>query len=244
MTILASEKTVGEFASANPAAARAFEKLGIDYCCGGRRTLAQACHAAGVTPEAFAAAIEAEARTAPQAADRDWTAEPLVSLMGHIRSRHHAFTRAEIARLAPLFDKVIAAHGARHPELALVRNTFAALAAELFAHLMKEEIVLFPFIERMEESLAGGSPVPMPPFGTMRNPVAMMAAEHDGAGEALRQMREASHGYSAPPDACASFRALFEGLAGFEADLHRHIHLENNILFPRAIEMERLAVPR
>jgi regulator of cell morphogenesis and NO signaling len=108
-------------------------------------------------------------------------------------------------------------------------------------HLMKEEMMLFPYIERMEEAVLEKSPMLPPPFGTVRNPVSMMMHEHDGAGEALRELRAASNGYAAPPDACASYRALYQALAGFEADLHQHIHLENNILFPRAIEMERAA---
>ena len=239
MSTLTAEKTLGELAASSPAVARAFEKLGIDYCCNGRRTLDDACRSAGLAPDQVARAIESE--TAPAAAERDWTAEPLADLTAHIRATHHEFTRAEIARLGPLFQKVCSKHGENHPELKGMQSVFAGLAAELGTHLMKEEMVLFPYVVRMEEAVIEGSPFPPPPFGSVRNPIAMMAAEHDGAGDALRELRSASNNYTAPADACASFQALFQGLAAFEADLHQHIHLENNILFPRAIEMERTA---
>ena len=130
-------------------------------------------------------------------------------------------------------------HGKNHPELLRLREIFSGLAGELTTHLMKEEMVLFPYILRMEEAVVAKEPVLTPPFGSVRNPVAMMKNEHDGAGAALRSMRQTGNGYAAPPDACISFQTLYQALAAFEADLHQHIHLENNVLFPRAIEMER-----
>jgi regulator of cell morphogenesis and NO signaling len=235
-----TEKTVGELALENPGATRVFEKLGIDYCCGGGRTLEQACQAAHVPVDQAADSL-AEASRAASAAppQRDWQAEPLSELLAHIQSTHHGYTREEIARLGPLFDKVCAVHGGNHPELPHLREMFNGLAGELTTHLMKEEMVLFPYILRMEEAVVAKEPVLPPPFGSVRNPVAMMMNEHDGAGRALRDMRQISGGYAAPPDACVSFQTLYRELAAFEADLHQHIHLENNVLFPRAIEMER-----
>ena len=159
-------------------------------------------------------------------------------LLAHIRSTHHVYTREAIARLGPLFDKVCAVHGENHPELLRLRGIFNGLAEELTTHLMKEEIVLFPCVLRMEEAVVAHEPVLPSPFGSVRNPIAMMMAEHDGAGNALRRMRQIGSGYTAPPDACVSFQALYRGLAALEADLHRHIHLENNVLFPRAAAME------
>jgi regulator of cell morphogenesis and NO signaling len=233
-------KTVGELAAENLAAQRVFEKLGIDYCCHGSRTLEDACRATGLSVETVRDALEMAVETERATSARhNWNEEPLANLIAHIRNTHHQFTRAEVARLAPLFDKVCAAHAARHPELDEMRLTFADLSHELGLHLMKEEMVLFPYIVRMDEAVVEKSPFPPAPFGSVRNPVAMMVSEHDGAGEALRALRTASNGYMAPADACASYRALYEGLAGFEADLHQHIHLENNILFPRAIAMEQ-----
>ncbi len=234
-----TEKTVGELALENPAATRVFEKLGIDYCCGGGQTLEQACQAAHVSVNEVAASLAASQAASTIAPDRNWQAEPLSELLAHIRSTHHVFTREEIARLGPLFDKVCSVHGENHPELLRLRETFNGLAEELTTHLMKEEMVLFPYILRMEEAVVAKEPVLPPPFGSVRNPVAMMMNEHDGAGSALRSMREIGNGYAAPADACISFQTLYQALAAFEADLHQHIHLENNVLFPRAIEMER-----
>jgi regulator of cell morphogenesis and NO signaling len=235
-------KTVSELALENPAATRVFEQLGIDYCCGGSRTLEQACRTAKLTVEQVLGSIEAAAAAeaaAGVAAGRDWPTAPLAELVAHIESTHHQYTRAEIERLPLLIEKVLVAHGLNHPELARIRETFAGLGAELRMHMMQEEMVLFPYVVRMEEAAARKAPIMPPPFGTVENPVAMMIHEHDSAGEALRELRAASNGYTAPPDACASFRTLYQALAAFEADLHQHIHLENNILFPRAIALER-----
>ena len=229
-------KTAGELAAENPATARVFEKLGIDYCCGGAHTLEQACRAAGVTPEQVNAQLET---AAPVPQDVPWAKEPLADLVAHIRNTHHQYTRTEITRLRPLFDKVCSVHGERHPELPRMRAIFADLAQELTTHMMKEEMVLFPYIVRMEEAMVENSIVLPGPFGSVRNPVAMMMHEHDGAGQALADLHAASSGYQPPADACASYRSLYQALAEFEADLHQHIHLENNILFPRAIEMEK-----
>ncbi len=174
----------------------------------------------------------------PAAPGRDWRSEPLAILIAHIRDMHHRYTREEIERLSALFEKVCSAHGSRHPELYSLRDTFRGLGQELTQHLMKEEMMLFPSIERLEESVIAHEPVRPAPFGSVRNPVAMMLHEHDDAGQALRDLRRLSDGYTAPPDGCMSFQTLYRVLAEFEADLHQHIHLENNILFPRAIEME------
>lgn len=235
-----TEKTVGELALENPGATRVFEKLGIDYCCGGGRTLEQACQAAHVSiNQAEDLLAEASRGESATAIAHNWQAEPLCELLAHIRSTHHAYTREEIARLGPLFDKVCAVHGRNHSELLRLRKIFNGLAGELTTHLMKEEMVLFPYILRMEEAVVAKEPVLPPPFGSVRNPVAVMMNEHDAAGSALRNMRQLSAGYAAPPDACVSFQTLYQALAAFEADLHQHIHLENNVLFPRAIELER-----
>lgn len=235
-----TEKTVRDWAVESPSATRVFEKLGIDYCCGGNRSLEEACRAVNQPVEQVLDTLEMAEETARAARpDRNWQQEPLADLIAHIESTHHAFTRSEITRLRPLLDKVCSVHGKNHPELLRVRATFWELAQELTMHLMKEEKVLFPYILRMEEAAIEKEPVVPPPFGTVQNPVAMMEHEHDSAGQALRAMREATQDYAPPADACVSFQTLYQALAGFEADLHQHIHLENNILFPRAIAMER-----
>lgn len=232
-----TDKTVREWALENPSATRVFEKLGIDYCCGGNVSLEQACQAVHLDVDQVLDSIE-KAR-AVQQENRDWQTEPLAALIAHIQRTHHTYTREEIARLDPLFKKVCAVHGKNHPELFRIYELFQGLAQELSAHLMKEEMILFPYINRMEAAAATRERTPYAPFGSVKNPVAMMEHEHDSAGSALRAMREASHGYSTPAGTCVSFQTLYGGLAEFEADLHQHIHLENNVLFPRAIAMER-----
>ncbi len=240
MTVLTA-KTVREVAVESPAATRVFERFGIDYCCGGNQGLEQACEKAGVPVDAVLGTLQMEEETARAAAQqiRDWQSEPLSELIAHIRNTHHKYTREEIIRLTALLQKVCSVHGKNHPELLEIQSTFSGLAQELATHLMKEEMVLFPYIARMEEAVIQKEPVVPAPFGTVENPVAMMVHEHDSAGNALRAMRKSSHDFAAPADACISYQTLYKALAAFETDLHQHIHLENNILFPRAIAMEK-----
>jgi len=235
-----TEKTVRELALENPAAIRVFEKLGIDYCCGGNQSLEQACRAGNLPVDQVLDSLEmAEHTTRTAQKIHDWQREPLGELVAHINSTHHKYTREEIARLGSLLEKVCSVHGKNHPELLHVRASFAGLAQELTMHMMKEEMVLFPYIIRMEEAVLQHEPLLPPPFGTVQNPVSMMEQEHESAGAALRAMRQASSGYTPPADACVSYQTLYKALLEFEADLHQHIHLENNILFPRAIAMEQ-----
>jgi regulator of cell morphogenesis and NO signaling len=233
-------RTVREVAVENPAATRVFEKFGIDYCCGGNQLLEQACGKAGVPVDEVLDAIEMEGQSARAASQiHDWQNEPLCEVVAHIKSTHHKFTRQETVRLTALLQKVCSVHGKNHPELFEVQSAFASLAQELTTHMMKEEMVLFPYIVRMEEAVIQREPVLPAPFGTVENPVAMMEHEHDSAGNALRAMRKASNDFALPADACISYRTLYGALQAFETDLHQHIHLENNILFPRAIAMEK-----
>ena len=165
----------------------------------------------------------------------DWQAEPLSKLIAHIQDTHHRYTREEIVRLMALSSNVASVHGERHPELTRIRDIFQALAQELSSHMMKEEMILFPYIARLENAEHGAAA----PIGTVRNPITMMMHEHDNADGALRELRALANGYGVPADACASYQTLYSALAAFEADLHQHIHLENHILFPRAVELEQ-----
>ncbi len=237
---ITAEKTVRELALENPAATRVFEKLGIDYCCGGNKSLEEACRTANLSMENVLDSLEiAEQSAHAVQKDRNWQTELLADLVGHINHTHHKYTREELARLRPLLDRVCSVHGKNHPELLQIRLRFQGLAQEMTTHMMREEMVLFPYIVRMEEAVIQKEPVLPPPFGDLKNPVATMMHEHDSAGEALRAMRQASAGYTPPADACISYQTLYKALTDFEADLHQHVHLENNILFPRAIDMER-----
>ena len=239
-TSVTTAKTVRELALENPAATRVFEKLGIDYCCGGNKSLEEACRAANLNMDQVLDSLEMVEQSARAAQkDRNWQVESLVDLIVHIKNTHHKYTREEIARLGPLFEKVCSVHGKNHPELLQIRGIFQGLAQELTTHMMKEDMILFPYMVRMEEATIEKEPIAPAPFGSVQNPVSMMEHEHDSAGNALRAMRETSNGYSAPADACVSYQTLYKALAEFEADLHRHIHLENNILFPRAVAMEK-----
>jgi regulator of cell morphogenesis and NO signaling len=237
MTLTAT-KTVGEIAAEVPSTTREFEKLGIDYCCGGSRTLGEACAEANISVDEALARLEESLASAQTAASQDWQNQLLADLIAHITTTHHVFVREESPRIEALAAKVVGVHGKNHPELHQVQQVFSALAAELSVHLMKEEQILFPYVLRMEESALAGEPAPPAMFGTVVNPVRMMMQEHDGAGDSLRSLRSITTDYKLPEDTCISYRTLYQALQGFEADLHQHIHLENNILFPRAVAME------
>jgi len=237
MSIEATQ-TVGELAAAVPGATREFEKLGIDYCCGGSRTLGEACAEAKISVEQALSRLQEGLAGSRTKADRDWQKETLADLIVHINSTHHVFVRQECPRIDALAGKVLAVHGKNHPELLQVQHLFSVLASELGVHLMKEEQILFPYVLRLEEAAIAGEPAPPAMFGTVVNPVRMMMQEHDGAGETLKELRVVTKDYAVPEDACASYTELYKALQGFEADLHQHIHLENNILFPRAVAME------
>lgn len=236
--------TVRELAVAIPGATRVFEKLGIDYCCGGSRSLAEACQTANVPVEKAVHSLEqAEQPAQANGSLRDWQAESLAALTSFIIDTHHIFTKQELVRLKQLLAKVCSVHGRNHPELLRLETLFGSLDQELTPHMLKEEQVLFPYITGMEEAVKHERPVPPPFFGTVRNPVRMMMMEHDTAGGVLREIRRVTNNFAVPPDACISFQTLYQALAAFEEDLHQHIHLENNILFPRAVEIEALREP-
>jgi regulator of cell morphogenesis and NO signaling len=169
---------------------------------------------------------------------RDWRAASLNELIAHINDTHHVFTREELDRIEPLLAKVARVYGERQPELLRVEAIFLELKRELLLHMMKEEQVLFPYVRQLELAVDNKSARPASCFGTVQNPVRMMMMEHDAAGDMLRQMRELSNNFTSPADACVSYQTLYHALEGLEQDLHQHIHLENNILFPRAVEME------
>ena len=234
-------KTVKEYAVEIPAATRIFEKLGIDYCCGGGKSLADACAKAGIALEEVIGSLQTNARSDETFADAEWQTSSLAELIGHIVEKHHVFTREELGRLDALLAKVCGVHGQNHPELFHIQDQFGKLRGELEPHMLKEERVLFHYIVQMEKAALTNQPLPQPPFGTVRNPVRMMMAEHDTAGSILERMREASADYVVPPDVCISYKTLYSALKALEVDLHQHIHLENNILFPRAAELEDLS---
>jgi regulator of cell morphogenesis and NO signaling len=237
-------KTVRELAIEIPNATRIFEKMKIDYCCGGNKSLQEACESAGVKIADLELLFEQAAESAaPLNGLLDFQNLSLTELIGHILARHHVYTKEEMSRLQPLIAKVIGAHGENHVELGQIGDVFQQLCADLTPHMAKEENVLFPYLEELEASFLQNSPAPFAPFGTVKNPVRMMMMEHDTVGDLLHELRALSADYAAPADGCISYQTLYQALEVFEKDLHQHIHLENNILFPRAVEMEDKVQP-
>jgi regulator of cell morphogenesis and NO signaling len=230
-------ETVREIALNQPSSIRVFEQYGIDYCCGGRKPLAVACTEQNIEIGSVLAALESAAAHSTPTAE-DWSKYSLESLSEHITSRHHAYVKRELPRLDTLAKKVAERHGPTHAEVLAIQSALGKLDQELTQHLAKEEQILFPYIAQLERALADGSEKPQGCFGTVVNPIAMMTQEHEAAGGLLAEIRQLSNSFTPPPDACPTYHAYYDGLKEFEQDLHQHIHLENNILFPRAIEME------
>jgi regulator of cell morphogenesis and NO signaling len=237
---ITAETSVGEIARENPSSVRVFETLGVDYCCGGRQTLKSVCADQNLDFDELLARLQAAAESvSPEL--RDWSAASLADVIEEILDRHHVYVRAESARLEAMITKV----ASRHPEnqtYGAVLQHFAELKAELSTHMLKEEQVLFPYLKQMESSVNRGAGVPAAFFGTVQRPVQAMMLEHDGAGDLMKQIRQLTNGYTPAESACPTTRAMLAGMEEFERDLHRHIHLENNILFPRAVKMEQAGV--
>lgn len=232
-------KTVREIAARNPATVRVFEEYKIDFCCGGNRNFSDACQSAGVAPEIVSEKLNQILSGESPVAGMPESASALID---YILEKHHVFTKSEIRRLTALMEKVCRKHGSSHQELFALQKIFTELCDDITPHLEKEEAVLFPFIKHLEMSEANNLSSPRPPFQTVKNPVRMMMTEHDRDGEILRRMREITNDYAVPQGACPSFQALYFGLEELEKDLHRHIHLENNALFPLAVKLEQKVI--
>jgi regulator of cell morphogenesis and NO signaling len=236
--------TVADIAAGSLTAVRVFERLGIDYCCGGKRPLADICRTKGLDVNAVESELSAAANK-PDAAGRDWSVAPLREIATHVVSTHHEYLRREFQPLNDRLDKVYRVYNQRYgPALIGLPEAFHALRSELETHMMKEERVLFPAIIANEAAAKAGQPLPASPFGTVGNPIRMMEAEHESAGQELANIRTITNSFECPEYACVTYRALMSGLKELEEDLHMHIHLENNILFPRAIALESACAAR
>lgn len=235
---ITGENTVGEIAAAFPSTIRVFERYYIDYCCNGVQSIADACSRKGIAVADLIAQLKQASQEPPSPNVRDWTKTALTPLVDHILLTHHQYLYDEIPRLRGLLSKVILVHGEEHPSLIPLGQVFEALKDELAEHMFKEERILFPIIKEMEIVQKNGTPLPEFGCGSINNPIRVMRHEHDNAGNALSEMRQLTHDYAPPEDACNTYRALFQGLLELEQDLHQHIHLENNILFPRAVALE------
>jgi regulator of cell morphogenesis and NO signaling len=230
--------TLADLAATSLTAVRILEQHGLDYCCGGKQPLEKACIAKGLAPDQVLREIERAAGAA--VTDRDWQTAPLNELVNHIVGTHHAYLKLDLPVLQARIEKVVAVHGPRDPQkLPRLAAVFAGLRRELEMHLKKEEAILFPFIVQYGWAESRNQPIPPVPFGSIANPIAAMEREHSEAGDALEEIGDLTDSYNPPSYACATVRALYEGLKTLEKDLHIHIHLENNILFPRAIALEK-----
>jgi regulator of cell morphogenesis and NO signaling len=222
------ERTVGELAQSVPGAARTFEQLGIDYCCRGRQSLSEAAAQTSIPlVDVVTRLALADEALPPIPREPDQLCEYIVR-------HHHTFTREALQRLTPLADKLLRVHEAARPELRRVRQLLEALACDLEPHMMKEEQILFPYIA----ALSAGQ-LPTAPFGRIEQPLRVMQLEHDQVGALLRELDELTFGYCPPAGACASFAVFYAGLEDLQADLHEHIHLENNVLFPAALALKK-----
>jgi regulator of cell morphogenesis and NO signaling len=229
--------TVRELVAAHPQAVRILDQSGIEYCCKGDRPLQQACAELGI--DAGKLLEEIENSWQQPGRTKDWNAAPLSELIDHIVQDFHEPARAELERIFPLANRVASVHSERHPELIEVVQEFAQLRGEFTMHMRKEELMLFPWIVKTEAQREAPGGAGTPPFGSFRNPIGTMIAEHSVSGDELERLRQLCNGYEVPEDACTSYQALYAALRQFEADMHHHIHLENNILFPRAIALEQ-----
>jgi regulator of cell morphogenesis and NO signaling len=238
MDLIDSDLTLASLVTQRPELASHLDALGLDFCCGGQRRLVDAVDEGGLDLAETVATLQAVPVGAAGSSDSDadnWNTLGMVELVDHLEATHHAYLRDALVRMDPVAEKVAGVHGERHPELAEVLATFRALRADLEPHLMKEEQVLFPMIR----ALADATEVADFHCGTLGNPIAVMSSEHDRVGELLARLRSLTDAYTVPDDGCASYQLLYTGLAELEADTHLHVHKENNLLFPRAIEAER-----
>lgn len=231
--------TIAEMAAGSLAAVRVFERLGIDYCCGGKRLLEDVCREKGLDFGTVQKELTA-AGVATPGGDRDWAKAPLRELVAHVVNVHHAYLKRELHPISERVAKVYRVYNERYgPTLQGLPEVYSGLRAEMETHMFKEERMLFPAIIDIENAVNQGAPLPKPAFGSVANPIATMEHEHDSSGDALKRIREITKNFEIPDYACTTFRALMAGLKELEQDMHVHIHLENNIMFPRAIELER-----
>jgi regulator of cell morphogenesis and NO signaling len=224
------ESRIGELVAGCPALARIFEELRIDYCCGGKQSLADASASRGLSVVTVVAMLEAAvAALAAEPAEVDAAGMTLTDLTDHIERTHHAYLKNELPRLVEMADRVAYKHGGRDARLIELAATVQDLAGEMFAHMQKEEVVLFPLVRQIDAGIRGGF------HNAIAEPIHCMEAEHDNAGRAVARTRELTDGFVPGVEACNTHRALLAGLAQLEWDLHRHVHKENNILFPRTL---------
>lgn len=239
MITLTPEMTIGEMVAKDYRAASVFGKHGIDFCCKGHRTLAEVCERKGFSTEVIEQELEEILRN-PSDNSINFNSWPLDLLTSYIEKTHHRYVEQQIPVLLQFLEKLCKVHGGRHPELLEIYDLFRLSAGDLAQHMKKEELILFPFVNKMVLAEKNNTPLNLPDFGSVENPIEMMKHEHTTEGERFETIATLTDGFTPPEDACTTYRVAFQMLKEFEQDLHRHIHLENNILFPRAILMQKM----
>ncbi len=235
--MLTKEKTIGDFVAEDFRTAEIFRKYKIDFCCKGGRTIEEACEKKNINPDEIYK--ELESLSNQKSGEIDFNSWHLDLLADYVEKTHHRYVEEKSAVLIQFLNKLCKVHGERHPELFEISELFLESAQDLAAHMKKEELILFPFIRKMVTAERSGETLQAPHFGTVENPVSMMKHEHDVEGERFRKIAELTNNYQFPEDACGTYQVTYKMLEDFENDLHKHIHLENNILFPKAVLLEK-----
>jgi regulator of cell morphogenesis and NO signaling len=241
--LIQEDQIIGELVAKDYRTASIFKKYGIDFCCQGNRTIHDAC----VKKNIESAQVLADLNQQVQAQEEnktDFQSWPLDLLADYIEKKHHRYVEQQAGEILPYLEKICRVHGAAHPELAMIREHFTACAGELAVHMKKEELVVFPFVRKMMKAKHDKTGIGESHFGTIQNPIRVMMDDHSTEGERFRKIAELSNSYTPPQDACNTYRVTFALLKEFEDDLHLHIHLENNILFPGAIVLEKTFLER
>ncbi len=236
------ELTLGEIVKRNYRAAAVLDRYGLDYCCNGNQTLEKACDTAKIDAQVVRGELDVVETATPEPST-DFDAWPLHKLIDYIKERHHAYVEKTTPRINGYLEKVCSVHGDRHPELHQIRRIFDEVGGELAVHMKKEELMLFPFIKKIETARPD-APAASPVFVSVASPINMMMADHADEGEKLREIAALTNNYTVPDDGCNTYALTYQLLNEFENDLHLHIHLENNILFPKAVAMEEAAATR
>lgn len=233
-----TQKEIGQYVGEDFRTAAIFSKHKIDFCCNGNRTVEEACDKKGIDSNLLMDELN-QVLNSKGGETIDYKSWPLDLLAEYIEKKHHRYVEEKIPILRQFLDKLSRVHGERHPELFKINELFTASAGELASHMKKEELILFPFIKRMVNAKLKNEAIQSPQFGTVENPIAMMMEEHDNEGQRFRDIAELTDNYNPPADACNTYKVTNAMLEEFEKDLHLHIHLENNILFPEAVKLEQ-----
>jgi regulator of cell morphogenesis and NO signaling len=236
--LIQKESKIGDIVAENFRAAQVFERYGLDFCCGGKKSIAEACQSKGINANEvlnLLAELPENGGVSP-AHFNSWEVDFLID---YIVNNHHRYVKQALPVISEHTQKVASKHGENHPEVITIAELFSRISEELEVHMQKEERMLFPYIKRLLEIERSGEDAPHAPFGTVENPIRVMEAEHEAAGNLMAEIKTQSNSFTPPEDACTTYRVLYQELNEFENDLHMHIHLENNILFPKAIELEK-----